>query len=84
MWEDVHPGHFLQHQRKKEGRKLREMEDKEKRYQSQLRREHNERWHKKGTVKTRKTRSNKSKRSQSGRREEGGETTTLLSPALTE
>lgn len=84
MWEDVHPGRFLQHQRKTEGRKPREMEDKEKRYQSQLRRERNERWHEKGIAKTRKARSNKSTRSQSGHREEGGETTTPLSPGLTE
>lgn len=84
MWEDVHPGHFLQHQRKEGGRNLRELEDKKKIYQSQLWRERNERWHEKGIVKTREARSNKSKRSQSGHREKGGETITLLSPALSE
>lgn len=60
-----------------------EIEDEEKRYQSQLRREHNERWQQKGIVKTQKARSNKRKRSQSGHREEGRETTTLLLPVLT-
>jgi len=60
------------------------MEDKEKRYQSQLWSERNERWHEKGIVKTRKARSNKSERSQSGHREGGRQTTTPLSPALTE
>lgn len=83
-WDDVHPGHFLHHQRKKKERKMRKIEDKEKRYRSQLWREHNERWHGNRIVQTQKARSNKSKISQSRHREEGGETTTQFSPALIE